>query len=273
MISFSEFLRFDLLLSSPDPSVEVAFLLADTDRSGTVSAQELAEAWRRSTGKPPPRGALAGLGLGAGESDREIGLEEFKALWVAGGLPSQLRQQSERLVAHWETAVLADTPVSHSVNGDDPMRADDDTSAAVHVAAQCVARAVSCTVRRPARPATTCKPRRRPRRRPRFKSRGWQLVAPLDRVKIMCQALGKQAWHDDGWGGYRGLWTMLRQEGLRGAFRGNLPQVRRPAPLRPRGGALTGRAGRAAGAPRGAGRCRPVRRVLAAPGSGPPRGG
>ena len=52
LISFHEFMRFDLLLNKPDAAPEIAFELTDRDHNGVVSLAEMTQTWIRFAGLP-----------------------------------------------------------------------------------------------------------------------------------------------------------------------------------------------------------------------------
>jgi solute carrier family 25 protein 16 len=57
------------------------------------------------------------------------------------------------------------------------------------------------------------------------------VVAPLDRLKIMQQALGPRSLHDTRWMGLRGIFSLWETEGLRGLWRGHTASLLRIVPL------------------------------------------
>ena len=155
-----------------------------------------------------PDGA-GGFTAGAVVGTRSVGLEEFvDMVEVEGALPDMLRGQIDHLVSHWQGAVLEEpTEAMRSIDG------DDDTgivnlrpgAGGLPVPVTVAVTAISAAVSRTA-------------------------VAPFDRLKIMCQALGPRSPHDGGWWGYRGLYTMYRTEGLRSLWQGNTAYLARVVP-------------------------------------------
>ena len=90
----------------------------------------------------------------------------------------------------------------HQQSESDLINVDDATSWGVHMTGLCLAAAAAHTA-----------------------------VAPLDRLKIMQQALGDKSIHDTRWLGFRGIWTLWETEGLRGLWRGHTASLLRIAPL------------------------------------------
>ena len=208
LIDFAEFVRFDLLLNKPDAEMEICFRLADTDRSGRISKSEFEEVWTRfedsgsGVRMPPPKKLLRRF-----DEAGELGVEEFKALWQAdaSGLAKRLKGASGRMVRGWENATMLHPKSQlalHQQSESDLINVDDATSWGVHMTGLCLAAAAAHTA-----------------------------VAPLDRLKIMQQALGDKSIHDTRWLGFRGIWTLWETEGLRGLWRGHTASLLRIAPL------------------------------------------
>ena len=237
LIDFGEFVRFDRLLNKPGQRAvaEIAFRLADKDRSGTIDESEFRQLWRahaaveggsgRAGGQQG--GAVGGLShltpVGAGtvppphllerfHGGRHVGLEEFvDMVEQEGALPDQLRSRIDGLVTRWRGAVLAEPREAlRALDGDDDdlvhlPGAESDDGKHVPVGVTVAIHAASAAASRTA-------------------------VAPLDRLKIINQALGPRSPHDGGWWGYRGLYTMYRTEGLWGLWRGHSAYLARVVP-------------------------------------------
>lgn len=207
MIDFVEFLRFDLLLNKPNAEVEICFRLADTDHNGTVSLAEFEAVWKRldlgdnHTGGPPPARLLKRFA-----EKGELGIDEFSELWAEGGgdVMARLKGTTGRMVLGWKSAILHPTAQNalNQQSDSDLISVGEETPWRWHMLGLCASSALAHTV-----------------------------VAPLDRLKIMQQALGPASLHDTRWMGMRGIFSLWETEGLRGLWRGHTAGLLRIAPL------------------------------------------
>ena len=188
IIDFVEFLRFDLLLNKPNAEVEICFRLADTDKSGTVSRAEFEDIWQRLGSKqsaPPPNRLLKRF-----DEKGELGFHEFTELWAEGGLAGRMTGATSRMVLGWKSAVLHPTSLNalKQQSDSDLIDVDDETPWHWHMIGLCAASAAAHTVGTGNPRHTNLTPQVSLRDCLRL-----QVVAPLDRLKIMQQALGPRS--------------------------------------------------------------------------------
>ena len=207
LIDFVEFLRFDMLLNKPNAEVEICFRLADIDHTGTVSRAEFEQVWQTLVDKqlalPPPEGVLNRF-----DEKGELRFDEFCQIWSAddpgGAFVKQFAAAANKMVNGWSSAVLH--PTAHHAmkqqSDSEIIHLDPETPWRWRILGLCVSTAVAHTV-----------------------------VAPLDRLKIMQQALGPRSLHDTRWMGFRGIFSMWETEGFRGLWRGHTASLLRITPL------------------------------------------
>ena len=209
LIDFVEFLRVDMLLNKPQAQFEICFRLADIDHTGTVSRAEFEQMWQtlrridKQLASSPPEGVLNRF-----DEKGELRFDEFCQIWSAddagAAFAKQFAAAANKVVSGWSSAVLH--PTAHHAmkqqSDSELIHLDPETPWRWRILGLCVSTAVAHTV-----------------------------VAPLDRLKIMQQALGPRSLHDTRWMGFRGIFSMWETEGLRGLWRGHTASLLRIAPL------------------------------------------
>eukprot|EP00931_Biecheleriopsis_adriatica_P060913 TRINITY_DN36597_c0_g2_i1.p1 TRINITY_DN36597_c0_g2~~TRINITY_DN36597_c0_g2_i1.p1 ORF type:complete len:1086 (+),score=209.24 TRINITY_DN36597_c0_g2_i1:60-3317(+) len=210
--SLSDFARANALLSRSGLEVELAFFLADANKDGWVSEAEFRCFWRALLGDP-----AAAVPKLDGKTEQHS-LDDFRDAFARYSRQKEsqaLLRAMRQLSQHWQLAAQQGEAM-RSYNGEDdigPVLVADFSETQATAGQRSGSTSSTCTF-----VATTA-----------AVSMSRFVTAPLDRVKIIAQCL-KLAPHDVGWGGYRGIYTMFRNEGWRSWFRGNSADFLRTVP-------------------------------------------